>query len=452
MMMVNDLIKGKIRGEIKNILTLLLDLFAATTKSVIVLCDSDGKELWCTCEEDFSPLCGYAKENKELWAFCHKDHVDRASINNFNIKLEPMISMCHFGLWNISYPIHYDNIFYGALLTGQKKLSDNACKSKSDIQFKKRVLQLKKENYIDDTVSDRLKACYSKVEYIDNFPNKLLEKLAQCEQKLIEFNQSFFNRIKRITLLRHEVHQPNIIVRETLLEILDDAYNLKKLGKNISPVIIDGLISNIEHTIGNSKLFSAIIENICSALSNEKYLLDKNKVKKCYIIPMLNEAMRVFIPPAGKRDILLNRINKNKLGEDDDYIYGDKSLLMRAFINMYHNSVKYSYAGQSESEPRTINTICESNNEFIRITVSNFGLGILPSELDRVWEDGYRGLLSSDRRRTGSGLGLSQIKQIVIAHSGRVKIESIPQTEDKINGPYVTRITIELPFYPKEEK
>lgn len=59
------------------------------------------------------------------------------------------------------------------------------------------------------------------------------------------------------------------------------------------------------------------------------------------------------------------------------------------------------------------------------MTVRNTGPGITAADLPRIWDRLYRG--DQSRSQRGLGLGLSLVKAIVEAHSGRV--EAVSQTE-----------------------
>lgn len=160
---------------------------------------------------------------------------------------------------------------------------------------------------------------------------------------------------------------------------------------------------------------------------------------------MLNDAMRVFFAHAEKKEVIFKEIDISKL--DTFFIDVDRSLMMRALINAYQNAEKYSFFGENKLKPREIDTVCENHKDFFKISISNYGVGILPEEREKIWENGYRGILSSDRHRIGSGIGLYQIKEIVEAHGGRVSLESVPKSNDFVSGPYLTKLTIELPYY-----
>ena len=84
---------------------------------------------------------------------------------------------------------------------------------------------------------------------------------------------------------------------------------------------------------------------------------------------------------------------------------------------------KYSYYG-TEAEPRFIRIAGIRSGAYYGIAIENYGIGILQDELAKIFERGYRGKLARQERRTGSGLGLGIVKQIVEAHGGWIHVVS----------------------------
>ncbi|MBN1991594.1 MAG: GAF domain-containing protein [Anaerolineae bacterium] len=121
-----------------------------------------------------------------------------------------------------------------------------------------------------------------------------------------------------------------------------------------------------------------------------------------------------------------------------------------AFKNLVHNAVKYSYSaspGQSASQRyvKVMGRWANAKHSRYSIQIQNYGAGILPEEIeqDLIFQPYYRGKQSSDRRRTGAGLGLAHARQIIeILHHGAIAVTSEPQA----GGAYLTMFTVTLPL------
>ncbi|MCH7558045.1 MAG: hypothetical protein IIB56_11380 [Planctomycetes bacterium] len=98
----------------------------------------------------------------------------------------------------------------------------------------------------------------------------------------------------------------------------------------------------------------------------------------------------------------------------------DRAAITQAITNLIDNAIKYS-AGAKKVFVRGF-----TENQYLIIAVQDFGLGIEPEEIDKVFERFYRGGDELTRTVKGSGLGLTLVKQIVQAHHGSVHVESEP--------------------------
>ncbi len=93
-------------------------------------------------------------------------------------------------------------------------------------------------------------------------------------------------------------------------------------------------------------------------------------------------------------------------------------LLEQAIINLLTNAIKYSDIGG-----RVVLEVAELEAQ-ICIRVQDFGCGIAPEHLERLFERFYRVDQARSRNLGGTGLGLAIVKHVAQAHRGEVKVSS----------------------------
>jgi signal transduction histidine kinase len=109
----------------------------------------------------------------------------------------------------------------------------------------------------------------------------------------------------------------------------------------------------------------------------------------------------------------------------------DVHRMKQVLFNLISNAVKYTPAGGR------ITLEAQSKGEWIAITVSDTGIGIPGSDLDRVFGKFERA--NPQARQSGVGLGLSLVKSFVELHGGRIEITSTPRQG--------TRVTCFIPVH-----
>jgi two-component system sensor histidine kinase TctE len=97
----------------------------------------------------------------------------------------------------------------------------------------------------------------------------------------------------------------------------------------------------------------------------------------------------------------------------DVQVSGDALLLREALANLIHNALEYTPSGGRV----TVRTGTRDHHPFIE--VEDDGPGIAPDEREQVLERFYR---VAGTAGTGSGLGLSIVREIALAHGARIAI------------------------------
>ena len=108
-------------------------------------------------------------------------------------------------------------------------------------------------------------------------------------------------------------------------------------------------------------------------------------------------------------------------GEDSHgaEIVGVYLVLDEIIYNLLDNAIKYNRRG-GEAEINVTQT-----PQFVKIVVSDNGIGIPNESIDRIFERFYRVDKSHSRKIGGTGLGLSIVKHGVSMHNGTVSVKSV---------------------------
>jgi two-component system phosphate regulon sensor histidine kinase PhoR len=98
----------------------------------------------------------------------------------------------------------------------------------------------------------------------------------------------------------------------------------------------------------------------------------------------------------------------------------DEQLLRQVLVNLVENAVKYSLSGGR------VDLIVSDEPSWVRFEVVDEGIGIPPSEQERIFEKFYRLDAAMSRGVGGSGLGLYISREIVMQMGGTLTVHSSP--------------------------
>ena len=109
-----------------------------------------------------------------------------------------------------------------------------------------------------------------------------------------------------------------------------------------------------------------------------------------------------------------------QIPEELEPIQLDERRIRQVFINLLTNAIKFTKEGGEvwiEAQP-------SSTNEYIFISVVDTGIGMLSDDLFKLFQPFVQVETASDRRSSGTGLGLVMVQKIVELHGGTVHAES----------------------------
>ncbi len=102
--------------------------------------------------------------------------------------------------------------------------------------------------------------------------------------------------------------------------------------------------------------------------------------------------------------------------DEECWIEGDKNRLEQVFVNLLSNAVKYS------PDADKVIIKCAKQNDIIKVSVTDFGIGIPAEKLPFVFERFFR--VKEDQTFSGLGLGLYISSEIIKQHGGVMGVES----------------------------
>jgi len=206
-----------------------------------------------------------------------------------------------------------------------------------------------------------------------------------------------------IAMVAHELRAPIAAVEQQLTVILN-----KMAG---------------EVTEKQEQLLSRAKERTRGLLTLIKDLLDLSKIEAGMMVqykePLsLQEVIQRVV------DLMRAEAEAKKLdlqfsaSSEIPLIQADRNSMEGIFTNLISNAIKYTPEG------RNIWVTLSEEDGFVKVTVSDTGIGIKKEDLPRIFDKFYRVKTVETRQIVGTGLGLSIVKSIVDAHLGSITVES----------------------------
>lgn len=231
----------------------------------------------------------------------------------------------------------------------------------------------------------------------------IYENQLNAANKQIKENLNFKNRI--LGMLSHELRSPLKII----------GIFIRKINKKTNDDSIKEYLKSISFT-NNTLLMQA----------NQILEYTKNQHVENQLIPVVfnlkNEVTSILnsIEP-----YIETRNNKFIVEENIDpeiEVYSDNTKINQVFMNILANANKFTENGEISVVTKA-ESVDENTVSLITI-IKDTGVGISKSDLEKIFEPYYQGVLSEDVENLGAGLGLSLCKEIVELYSGNISVDS----------------------------
>lgn len=200
--------------------------------------------------------------------------------------------------------------------------------------------------------------------------------------------------------ISHDLKTPLVSITGTLSALLDSKSKLDEQQKN----------NLLQTARSESERLNRLVNNLLDMTRTESGVLRISK-KPCDLRDFLGACLEQLKDKIGSRNIKIN------IPKDMPEVAVDFSYMLKAFLNVIDNALKYSPDGS----PIEIEASCTGNK--VRVSVRDYGYGIPKEDLGRIFDKFYR--VQRAQNVLGTGLGLSISKNIIEAHSGHISAESI---------------------------
>lgn len=218
------------------------------------------------------------------------------------------------------------------------------------------------------------------------------------EKNIIQSKNEF------VTIASHQLRTPLTAINWSFEHLLNNVGG----NKNLKEIIEEGL-----------KLTSQALKTINDLLDVTK--IEEGQFGYNFEETNINEFIKSIIeqaePIAKEKKVNIVFEEKEKF-----IIPIDTQKMGIAFANLLDNAIKYN----TENGEVKISSVLSPDNNFLKINITDTGLGIPPEEVKKLFSKFYRGTNVIQLEPSGSGLGLYIAKNIVQHHGGEIGVDSTP--------------------------
>ena len=305
------------------------------------------------------------------------------------------------------------------------------------------IMVLNKDNIITMVNPVLCKFFEKPVEY---FQEKPLE-VAFSIDKLIKFinnptHKSLIIKGRSVEYLEVNVSPVYFVEGKVLGKVVSfhditAAKKLEQLREEFVSLISHELKTPLTSIMGFASLLSSKNNKLSEEQKKDFILIIKTESER--LLNLINDLLDISRLEAGKykfkkelievKSLLVKAIELFKYQSDKHlfkldtppsfiFILGDENMLFQVITNLLSNAVKYSPAGGE------IEVKLEEEDQKIKISVKDQGIGIAREEIPFLFQRFYRAKISERTKIPGTGLGLANVKYIIEAHGGEIMVNS----------------------------
>ena len=208
-----------------------------------------------------------------------------------------------------------------------------------------------------------------------------------------------------VTSVSHELRTPLVIMQKSLFLFLEEPGTQLSSHQQECLAIIDR----------NLKRLTLLINDL---LDLSKMEAGKMQLKRelCQIRKIIDEALEGLVNWAQTKSITIEKIIPENLPD----VNVDPNRIIQVLNNLIGNAIKFT----PNNGKITVEALFRKEMVDVGISVKDTGLGISKQSLSKVFEKFYQAEERASTDISGTGIGLSIVKEIVQLHGGKVWVES----------------------------
>ena len=227
-----------------------------------------------------------------------------------------------------------------------------------------------------------------------------LQDLAMVINSMLDrIEQSYNSQKQFVSDASHELRTPIAVIQGY-------ADMLRRWGKEDPEVLDEGIGAISQETVAMREL----VENLLFLARHDKktLLLEMSEFDPADVVKeVCQEAGMV----SGDHRFEMNPCESSR-------IRADRGMIKQVMRSLVDNAIKYSPADS------TVTLGTRPNGNGCVLTVTDRGTGISEEDLPKIFERFYRADAARNSETGGHGLGLSIVRIIVVAHSGKLRVRS----------------------------
>ena len=206
---------------------------------------------------------------------------------------------------------------------------------------------------------------------------------------------------KFTTMVSHELRTPLSVIKEALNIVLDGVVGSVDLEQK----------KILEMAKTNTDRLGRLINNV----------LDFQKIEagKMQFDVRENDLAETLTEVLGSMNVLSKRKGldlRSEIEGDLPHVDFDQDKIIQVLTNLVSNAI-------SNTESGSVNLMARREKDVVHLSVQDTGCGVPAAEIPRLFEP-FEQVDGSAKKKGGTGLGLAISKEIILAHRGKIWVES----------------------------